>query len=54
MTDITANEFNAPIYSLIEMAEQKAAEFDMSWTTEYQLVEVEKTKDDRDYEGFEL
>ena len=26
MTDITANEFNAPIYSLIEMAEQKAAD----------------------------
>lgn len=26
MTDITANEFNAPIYALIEMAEQKAVD----------------------------
>lgn len=30
------------------------AELDMSWTTEHQLVKVEKTEDDRDYEGFEL
>lgn len=26
MTDITANEFNAPIYYLIETAEQRAAD----------------------------
>lgn len=48
MTDITANEFNAPIYSLIEMAE-----LDMSWVTEYQVVE-DTYKETRDFEHFEI
>ena len=50
MTDITANEFNAPIYSLIERAE-----LDMSWVTEYQVVEDPyKGEDERDFEHFDI
>lgn len=66
MTDITANEFNAPIYSLIEMAEQKAADMremaanaDYIAACEWERVVgadvVEDTyKETRDFEHFEI